>query len=203
MNAKKHILSYLIICFVAAVFLSDNSFAATAKQKYLQADKYYSWLKNNAKYQKYRDKWLICIKKYQAVYRHDPNGPWAAAGMYKSGEVYYELYKRSYKKSDKTEALDTFERIIKRYPKSRYRKKAEAAIRSIKQKKPPPTSNKRSANPDQKYSQAKACYQNLLQNPAKQKYRDKWFLCIDKFQDVYRADPEGPRALRPTAAVPP
>jgi N-acetylmuramoyl-L-alanine amidase len=51
--------------------------------------------------------------------------------MYMSGELYVELYKRSHRKSDKHEAIDVFRRVIKRYPKSRYRAKAAAAIRTL------------------------------------------------------------------------
>ena len=120
---RNNLILYLICLLAAGMVFADHASAVTAKEKYLQADRYYRWLKKNTKIQKYRDKWLVGIEKYQAVYRHDPNGPWAAAGMFRSGEVYYELFQRSYKKSDRAEALDIFERIIKRYPKSQYRKR--------------------------------------------------------------------------------
>ena len=77
-----------------------------AKDKYVAAESCYNKLQKSSKKQKYRDQWLKCIDKFQAVYRHDPTGPWAAAGLYKSGELYQGLYKRSYKTSDKQEALD-------------------------------------------------------------------------------------------------
>ena len=96
--------------------VSDIAVAKTAKSTYFEADKKYANLKKNPRLQKYRDKWFACIDLYKDVYRKDPDGPWAAAGMYKSGELYYELYKHSYKASDKAEALDTFQRVIKRYP---------------------------------------------------------------------------------------
>jgi len=109
----------------------EISSAATAKDKYIKAEVSYNKLLKSPKKQKYRDNWLSCIKKFQAVYRHDPSGPWAAAGMYMSGKLYQELYKLSYKKSDKKEALDLFERIIKRFPKSSYKYKASKAIRAF------------------------------------------------------------------------
>ncbi|MCD6271828.1 MAG: N-acetylmuramoyl-L-alanine amidase, partial [Deltaproteobacteria bacterium] len=77
---------------------------------------------------KYRENWLACINKFNAVYRHNPSGPWAPAGLYMSGRLYAKLYKYSYKKSDKKEAIDIFKRIIKRFPKSRYRTRARSAI---------------------------------------------------------------------------
>jgi N-acetylmuramoyl-L-alanine amidase len=183
---------YCIVCLAVFMCISNIAEAMTAKEKYLLAEKYFRRLQNNSSHQKYRDKWLFCINKFQDVYRHDPEGPWAAAGMFRSGELYLELYKRSLKKSDKTEALDTFERIIKRYPKSQYRKKAADAIRAIQQKSIDKPESKPSDNIQaQKFRQAETCYQNLLDSPRKQKYRDKWLACIDKYQQAYRADPSG------------
>jgi N-acetylmuramoyl-L-alanine amidase len=72
------------------------AWALTPKQQYYQAENAYAALKKNTRHQKYRDKWLACIEKYQKVYRLDPSGPWAAAGLYKSGLLYLELHKRSY-----------------------------------------------------------------------------------------------------------
>jgi N-acetylmuramoyl-L-alanine amidase len=104
----------------------------------------------------------------------------------------YELYKRSYKNSDKTKALDTYERIIKRYPKSRYRPKAAAAIQAIQQKSvaSAPSSGSE-AGQTKKFNEAASCYQQLRQHPGHQKYRDKWLACIGKYQQAYQADPTG------------
>ncbi|UCD31812.1 MAG: hypothetical protein JSV38_13680, partial [Desulfobacterales bacterium] len=111
---KSYLAGYLAFC-IAVVMWSSLSSAATAREKYYQAEACYKKLRNSPKRQKYRDQWLVCIEKFQKVYRHDPSGPWAAAGLYKSGELYKRLYERSLMAADKTEALDIFERIIKRY----------------------------------------------------------------------------------------
>jgi N-acetylmuramoyl-L-alanine amidase len=108
--------------------------AATAKDKYYSAEACYKRLRHNPRKQKYRDKWLACIDKFDAVYRQDPQGPWAAAGLYMSGQLYQELYKRSIKKSDKDAAADNYERIIAGFPKSRYRQRAETALRELRYK---------------------------------------------------------------------
>ena len=184
---------FCMICLALLLCMPNAADATTAKEKYLLAEKYYRRLQKNPGHQKYRDKWLFCINKFQDVYRHDPEGPWAAAGMFKSGELYYELYKRSLKKSDKTEALDTFERIIKRYPKSRYRQKAADAIREIQKKSGVKSKPKSEPTHIQakKYQQAEACYEKLLASPRSQKYRDKWLACIDTYRQAYKADPSG------------
>jgi len=129
-NKQRFISIFLICCFIFIAWPVEL-FAETAKDKYFEADARYRKLKKSAKKQKYRENWLACIKKYQAVYRHDPSGKWAAAGLYMSANLYMELYKRSYKKTDKKEAIDNFERIKKRYPKSAYSKKATILIKKL------------------------------------------------------------------------
>ena len=191
------------VCMIALVW-PNVSFANTAKDKYYKAEACYKKLRNSSKKQKYRDQWLACIEKFQAVYRHDPSGSWAAAGLYKSGEIYQGLYKRSLRDSDRKEALDIFERIIKRYPKSRYKPRAENAIRNFSRKPAPKAPSKkvapkkvdsnRSNSAKSKYVKAEACYKRLRNNPKKQIYRDQWLACIEKFQAVYRHDPSGPWA---------
>ncbi len=200
---KSYMACYLAFC-IAVVMWPSISSASTAREKYYQAEACYKKLRNSPNRQKYRDQWLSCIEKFQAVYRHDPSGPWAAAGLYKSGELYQGLHRRSLKASDKTEAIDIFERIIKRYPKSRYRAKAKRAIGEFSRKKRPKVaskktvSNKRrslkSGSARDKYIRADACYKKLSNSPNKQKYRDQWLTCIEKFQAVYRHDTSGPWA---------
>ena len=125
----------LVLMFsILSVFRPGVSSAVTARDKYFSAEACYKDLRNSPTKQKYRNNWLRCIRKFQAVYRHDPSGPWAAAGLYKSGVLYQALYKRSGRKSDELEALDIYKRIIKRYPNSNYRHKAAADIRSIPEK---------------------------------------------------------------------
>jgi len=128
---KQHFISIFLICCFVFIAWPLESFAATAKEKYFEAEARYRKLKKSSRKQKYRENWLACIKKYQAVYRQDPSGKWAAAGLYMSGNLYIELYKRSYKKSDKKEAIDNFERIKKRYPRSAYSKKAAILVKKL------------------------------------------------------------------------
>ena len=132
-TTHRSLISCLLICCIIAMLWPGTSLAVTAKDKYFKAEACYKKLRNSSKKQKYRDNWLLCIEKFQAVYRHAPSGPWAAAGLYMSGSLYWELYKRSFKKSDKKEALDIFERIIKRFPKSKYRHYAARATGSFSQ----------------------------------------------------------------------
>jgi len=195
---------YLLACFVIFLAWPQKVSATTAEDKYYQAEACYSKLTSNSKRQQYRDQWLICIEKFQEVYRIDPTGRWAPAGLYMSGELYKKLYNLSYKESDKREALDIFKRIIKRFPESQYRKKAAAAIRTFSK----PKSSKITAQKDRsytaqkdrsykaqkarnQYAAAESCYNRLRKSTKSRKYRDRWLVCIEKFQDVYRVDPSG------------
>jgi N-acetylmuramoyl-L-alanine amidase len=134
-NRKKICFSgILVVCTLFMMWPRVVS-AATAKDKYYRAGACYKKLRHNPKKQKYRDKWLDCIEKFDAVYRLDPQGPWAPAGLYMSGQLYQELYKRSFKTSDKETAVDIYARIIAGFPKSRYRQRAETALRDLRYKK--------------------------------------------------------------------
>jgi N-acetylmuramoyl-L-alanine amidase len=128
---KNFVKSCLLVIGVIAVFQICVSCAVTSKHRYFKAEACYYDLRKNPETQKYRYNWLRCIKKFQEVYKQNPSDPWAPAGMYMSGKLYGELYERSHRTSDKHEAIDVFRQVIKRYPKSRYRAKAAAAIGAL------------------------------------------------------------------------
>jgi len=134
LNKKTILFSLLICCYALAVLWPCESFAITAKDKYFKAETSYKKLRNNPQRYKYRHNWLRCIEKFQAVYKHAPKGPWAAAGLYMSGELYGKLYKVSSRESDRKEAIDIFERIVKQSPKSEYKGKAIKKIRVFSKK---------------------------------------------------------------------
>ncbi len=131
MYSKRKILIHLFVCCLVFVLSVEFAMAATAKSKYFSAEDSYKKLRQNPRKQKYRENWISCIKDFQAVYFHDPTGPWAAAGLYMSGKLYYELYRRSGRISDKKEAIDTFERIVKRFPKSKYKNRSIIQLKTI------------------------------------------------------------------------
>lgn len=168
-------ISCLLVYFIIAVSWPCVSMAITAKDKYFQAESSYHKLLKSPKRQKYRDNWLSCIEKFQNVYRHNPSGPWAAAGMYMSGRLYRELYKHSFKASDIKEAIDIFERIIKRYPKSSYKIKAIQAIRSISENKIGKRLIVNSGNPKQKKGKFKDKTKKAVQSisPSKASIKNK------------------------------
>ncbi|MEE8553431.1 MAG: N-acetylmuramoyl-L-alanine amidase [Desulfobacterales bacterium] len=143
---KKYFLSCLLYCCIVALILPGTLSAATPKDKFFQGEACYYKLRNNQKKRKYRDNWLACIEKFNDVYQQDPSGPWAAAGLYKSGELYQKLYKYSLKRSDKKEALDIYERVKKSFPRSEYRRKADDAKRILSQAGTPKIASKKESH---------------------------------------------------------
>ncbi len=139
---KTYVSSILILCMLLMTW-PRVLYADAPKDKYYKAEACYKKLRHSPKKQKYRDKWLECIKKFEAVYRHDPKGPWAAAGLYMSGQLYQELYKRSFKTSDQETAIDMYERIITDFPKSTYKQRAEYALRHMSYTKTPKRASKK------------------------------------------------------------
>jgi N-acetylmuramoyl-L-alanine amidase len=102
---------------------ADDS--ASVKQKFFEAEASYTELLSHPKKQKFRSYWMESIKKFESVYKLDPSGPWAAAGLYMMGTLYEDLYTHSFKSEDKQQAKELFEKIIHQYPDSAYCKKAE------------------------------------------------------------------------------
>ena len=194
----------ILTIWVVFVLLSAAPLdAASAKDLYFKAQASYNALNKDPAKQKYRDNWLVCINRFQAVYREDPDGPWAAAGLYMTGTLYQKLYRFSANPSDKREALNHFEQIVNKFPKSGYRSKAEKAINTLSPPKPshrnlakksPGNKKKKSATAKDKFHQAEACYVWLKRRPVKQKYRENWMACINKFQAVHDHNPSGPWA---------
>ncbi len=107
------------------------SSGATAEEKYFKADVYYKKFLKDTGRMKYRDNWFLCIEKFQDAYKAQPSGTYASASLYMSGKLYQDLYKISMKPSDKKESLDILRRVVRHFPKSVYRRKAEKAIQEF------------------------------------------------------------------------
>ena len=201
MFKKSYILVILLLSVSTNWLWIGVTFGMTPKQAYHSAEACYKKLRNSPVKMKYRDNWLRCTKKFQQVYRLNPSGSWAPAGLYMSGRIYQELAQHSGRKSDLQEARDIYERIIKRYPNSRYQNKAALKLRGLstsKVAKTKPslkaTTESSASQADAQYLKADTCYNQLKQNPGKMKYRDAWMRCIDQYYASYQIDPQGPRA---------
>ena len=121
----------LVIAAMTAFFGISESVADTAEQQFYSADAYRREFLEDREKTKYRDNWLFCIQKFQKAYRANPAGSLASASLYWTGKLYHELYSRSYVTSDKEEAIDSYQRLMKRYPRSRYRKMSETELAKL------------------------------------------------------------------------
>jgi N-acetylmuramoyl-L-alanine amidase len=108
--------------------------ADDAESKYYKADACYKRLRNSDSKKKYRHNWETCIRKYEAVYKHDPSGPWAAAGLFMCGKLYYGLSVQSGLETDVKAARTYFQRVVQNYPSSRYRSRSEKELGTIAKK---------------------------------------------------------------------
>jgi N-acetylmuramoyl-L-alanine amidase len=209
---------------ISAAFPHPSLAASTAQTKYHEAERCQRNLKNNPQQQKYRDRWLRCIQQYLAVYRDDPHGPWAAAGLYQAGVMYGELYRRSLLESDRREAIDLLDTVGRHFPRSNYRDRARSAADQLRQGRTAVASRKETApatapkketpaprapakrnagiqtpkgetvKAQQLYEKAKAQEIRLEKNPELKKYRDSWLAVINLYRQSYEAAPQGPLA---------
>ena len=203
MSYKKYIAVALMVCVAATLRITDAR-ADSAKDRFLSADDCYQKLTKSPKRQKYRDNWLPCIQKFESVHDFDPAGPWAAAGLFMAGKLYGELYGHSYASSDQQKALSAFNRVIDGYPRSRYKTRAQTQISAItagrnagEAKEPAkPVVSEKTRAAKRAYTSAESCYTGLRASQKKQKYRENWLGCIQKFESAYKKDPAGPYAAQ-------
>ena len=198
LQKKINIIAVLLLYFSVGLFYTASTEAVTPKQIYIRAEGCYKQLRQSRQKMKYRHNWQRCIDQFQRVQQLAPEGPWAAAGLYKSGTLYQELAKQSGSRSDLQKAHEIFKRIVRQYPNSRYRSKASVELKAlsaagIPEKKPksPKSIAKDRARAEDGYLKAKTCYNELLQSTRKMKYRENWMRCIEKLDSVYRTNPTG------------
>ncbi len=190
MSLRKTFITILICCAVS-VFWSCASSGSKARNLFYQAESCSKELRNSPDKQKYRSYWFNCINKFDAVYRRDPSGTWAAAGLYNMGRLYEELYQHSFKDEDRQEAEKLYQRIVSQYPSSGYKDKAAKALNQL--------SGHQSESVNQeivkkKFFEAESSYAELLAHPNKQKFRSYWMDSIKEIESVYQLDPSGPWA---------
>ena len=148
---NKKFLTYILItvCLSGMLFSHDAS-ALTAEEQFYKADfAYKKFLKDTEKAQ-YRENWLVHIKAFQRAYRADDRGTLAPAALYMTGAVYRELYRHSFRTSDKKKALDIFRRVVKHFADSVYKDKARKALKDFSREK-----TKKTSVPEKKEAAAK------------------------------------------------
>ncbi|MGM0451908.1 MAG: N-acetylmuramoyl-L-alanine amidase [Thermodesulfobacteriota bacterium] len=187
---KRSLISVLLICGLA-VFWSCATTGAEPNNRYFKAEASYNDLQEQPDKQQYRTYWMDCIHQFKSVYESDPDGPWAAAGLYMTGHLYRQLHQHSYKPSDLSRAKRIFRKIVKKYPSSAYCAKARKGLKKIAERDDQPDL---AAQAKKQYFKAESAFSDLQKAPEKQKYRVYWLDCIRKFETVHAIDPDGPWA---------
>lgn len=192
-----------LICWIAGAVAAPPATSATIKDAFFRADNAYKKLMDTPSRQKYRESWIKVIERFDTVFRRDPNGPWAAACLYRMGTLYKELYRRSYRSADIQEARDIFERIVRHFPRSAYRQKALAELKGMDAKaatpaptpskaaKPKPVAPKPNPALRKAFERADACSRRLAANPRRDKHRDVWLECIEQYEALIQKDAKG------------
>ncbi|MCP4107864.1 MAG: AMIN domain-containing protein [Desulfobacteraceae bacterium] len=131
MMKRKNVTFFLIIGCIISLLYPYISSALTAEEQYYKAEVFYRRFLKNPKKLKYRENWLEVIDKFKTAYKKNQTSSLAPASLYMTGKLFRDLYKRSYKESDKQQALNYFKKVIIRFPYSNYKPKAETAIKSF------------------------------------------------------------------------
>lgn len=165
--------------------LPPQGHCASPKQLYFKAEACYQELKTSPARQKYRSHWKKCIDRFERVHEADPDGPWAAAGLYMTGYLYGQMYAHSYSEKDVQAARAIYAQVIRDYPDSKYRERSRNALEKL----PDVGAAARKA-----YFSAESAYHELKKHQEHQKYRSYWENCIDQFTAIYRKYPDNPWA---------
>lgn len=89
-----------------------------AEAAFTSAKAEYLALKEDAKRRKYRDHWLAIAAKLEGVAKRYPKSRRAPDALYNAARLYADLYRVSLARRDLTAALDAWERLYTKYPKS-------------------------------------------------------------------------------------
>ena len=184
-----------------------------ARGKYFKAEHSYRSLPENAS----ENEWLECIKQFYEVYTCDPDGRWAAAGLFQSATLYQKLSQSIQKKAyaDQSEKLLKF--ILEKFPESVYCGKSAEQLEQYYLQNPPefssesktampieiprqiqiqpktqttiPFDQEKDSGAKDRYFRAESCYKKLIRTNSD--HEEAWYACISKFIDAYKFDPNG------------
>jgi len=203
MNNKKPYITFLVLlCLLIASTVSAETNESPAQIKYYQTAACYKNLRKNPAKQQYRDEWLKCIKSSEDIYKLDPNGSWATAGLYLTGHLYDRLYRHTNLKEDYEQAEKYFHKLLKRFPVSKYRERTYKALRELHARNPlladfhteclhpqkkTITDVAKEKDARGKYFKAEHCVRSLSENASE----TEWLRCIQRFYEVYKCDHDG------------
>ena len=111
--------------FIVFVLVSTVPLAAygspksnRAEQLYAAGVKNYYILNSNKQKQQYRDTWLNVINDFELVYKQYPKSSYAPKALYNIGNLYNNLYTRSFLDKDLDAGVNAFKTLQQDYKKS-------------------------------------------------------------------------------------
>ena len=161
-----------------------------------RAEGAYKNLINAPSRQKYRHHWLRVIEKFEAVYKRDPRGEWAAASLYRAGVIWLELHHVSKWKAARENGIDRLNSVAAKFPQSGYGPKAQTRLRQQGVAVARPRPQKKNPTARKRYAAAENCRQRLEKNPRRTRHRDVWLACIDQYEATFNADKKGKTAAQ-------
>jgi N-acetylmuramoyl-L-alanine amidase len=135
---------FLLIWLVMFVSFPPIAAGDQIERDYRHAHKSFKELLKDPQKQKIRHQWMMCIKEFRSVYLSQPNGPRADDSLYMTAHLYARLHKFTSSTQDRQEALDYFNRLLRRFPRSPYRSKTDRSIAELTKE---PSSQKTSYRP--------------------------------------------------------
>jgi N-acetylmuramoyl-L-alanine amidase len=121
----------MILLFLFCPGLTGTATASVPKQDYLAADAAFKALRHSPVKRQKVSEWLHCIHQYEAIYKTHPQSAWAPAGMFRSAELYLQLFSLSDDTIFRTRAVDLLVRIRNKYPSSAYNDRAISRLKSL------------------------------------------------------------------------
>ena len=110
------------IVFVLSLTLPVSAFGSAknnkAEQLYAAGVKNYYALNSSKQKQQYRDTWLNVIKEFEHVYKRYPKSSYAPKALYNIGNLYNNLYTRSFLDKDLDAAVNAFKALQQDYKKN-------------------------------------------------------------------------------------
>lgn len=107
-----------IIALLLALIPLRAVAATSTEAMYQEARKHYYSLLGSKRKMAYRSNWVKVIKKFDHIAEHRASTSRGRDALYTTGLLYAKLSKISGWNDDRKEAIDRFERVIYRYPKS-------------------------------------------------------------------------------------
>lgn len=120
----------VLVLFLISASSAFSAPCKTGECQYYRAEKSHKAFLKDSKAQKRRDRWMDVIDEYRKVAEIEPQGSFAAVGLYKTGTLYMGLYAVSKNKKDQARAREYFEKAS-RFKKSKVRFEAEQLLKSL------------------------------------------------------------------------